>query len=103
MACVLVKDIVKEFEEKYPLYTVIGPIDEDDFLTVYPPRSFSQDFGVDVYLESKSVEFWMDGYRIFKIWSVHSVQLIVDTIIAELDRTEAEFRKENEIECRLPV
>lgn len=63
-------------------------LEPDEALTVYPPRSFNTEYGIDVYLDGNTAELWLDGYRIRKLNSIQDANKVADVIIEEIEKTE---------------
>lgn len=63
-------------------------LEPDEALTVYPPRAYSTDFGIDVYLEGNTAELWQDGYKIRKLNSIQDANKVAAVIIEEIEKTE---------------
>lgn len=77
-------------------FIVAPPSEPDEALTVYPPSSYYDDHGVDVFLEGNKAEMFIDGYKVFKLNSIQNVEAIVDGIFKVLNTVQSERAKEFE-------
>lgn len=77
-------------------FIVCPPGEPDEALTVYPPSSYYDDHGVDVFLEGNKAEMFIDGYKVFKLNSIQDVDAIVDGIFNVLNTVQSERAKEFE-------
>lgn len=52
-----------------PKLIVINRDDDDDdtALTVYPPKSYHNDYGLDVFISGAGIEMYMDGFRMHRM------------------------------------
>lgn len=75
-------------------FIVVPPFEKDMALTVYPPKSYLQDYGIDVFLKENTAELWQDGYKLRKLNSIQDASKVADAIIEEIEKTEKVFREE---------
>lgn len=75
-------------------FIVCPPSEPDEALTVYPPVSYYDDHGVDVFLSENTAEFWIDGFKVRKLNSIQDVDTVAEAITAELEKIQAERAKE---------
>lgn len=77
-------------------FIVCPPSEPDEALTVYPPTSYHDDHGVDVFLKGNTAEFWIDGYKSRKLDSIQDANAVAEAVIAELEAIQTERAKEFE-------
>jgi hypothetical protein len=75
-------------------FIVCPPSGPDEALTVYPPTSYYDDHGVDVFLAGNTAEFWIDGYKVLKLNSIQDVDAVAESIITILETIQTERAKE---------
>lgn len=75
-------------------FIVCLPSSDEECLTVYPPTSYKQDYGIDIYLSDNTAEIWQDGYKIRKLNSIQDATVVADAIIEEIKKTERIFKEE---------
>lgn len=75
-------------------FIVCPPAGPDEALTVYPPSSYYDDHGVDLFLSENTAELWIDGYKARKLHSIQDAHTVAAAIIIELDSIQAERAKE---------
>lgn len=80
--------------KKKDKFIVIPPEQADMALTVYPPTSYNQDYGIDVYLSDNTAELWLDGYCIRKLNSIQDATKVAEIIIEELEKSERLFNEQ---------
>lgn len=96
MARATYTEIASAIFAKGKKFIVVPPRDEDEGMTVYPPRTYLTDYGVDVLLIGNTAEMWLDGYRVRKLKSIQNAELVADAIIAELEKVQAAQKAELE-------
>jgi hypothetical protein len=75
-------------------FIVVPPVEEDMALTVYPPTSYLQDYGIDVFLMGNTAELWQDGYKLRKLNSIQDATVVAEAILEAIENTERIFREE---------
>lgn len=90
MARATYTEIAEAVEAKGQKFIVVLPRDDEEGMTVYPPKTYLTDYGVDVLLMDNTANLWMDGYRIGKVKSIQNAELVADAIIAELEKVQAD-------------
>lgn len=75
-------------------FIVCPPSNGEECLTVYPPTSYKQDYGIDVFLKDNTAELWQDGYKLSKLNSIQDASKVAAAIIAEIEKTEKVFLEE---------
>lgn len=68
----------------------------DEALTVYPPTSYYDDHGVDIFLKGNTAELFVDGYKVKKLDSIQDASVVASAIIAVHDEEQAARAKEHE-------
>jgi hypothetical protein len=77
-------------------FFVAPPSEPDEALTVYPPKSYYDDHGVDVFLVDNTAEMFIDGHKVLKLKSIQDADAVAASIITVLDQVQAERAKELE-------
>jgi hypothetical protein len=77
-------------------FIVCPPGEPDEAMTVYPPTSYHDDHGVDVFLKGNTAEMFIDGYKVLKLDSIQDVDVVAGEIIKVLETVQAERAKEFE-------
>lgn len=75
-------------------FIVCPPSGPDEALTVYPPRSYHDDHGVDVFLSENKAEFWIDGYKSRTLHSIQDAHTVAAAVIIELEAIQADRVRE---------
>lgn len=94
MARATYEEISAALKEEFPKFIVAMPEEADECMTVYPPRTFHSDFGVDVWLEGNTAEFWMDGIKIRKLKTIQDAVVVARAITKELQADEDAYLAE---------
>lgn len=82
--------------KKSEKFIVCPPSEPDEALTVYPPTSYHDDHGVDVFLKDNTAEMFMDTFKVRKLNSIQDAEDVAASIIAVLNEVQAERAKEFE-------
>jgi hypothetical protein len=77
-------------------FIVCPPSEPDEALTVYPPTSYYDDHGVDIFLKGNTAELFVDGYKVKKLDSIQDAAAVATSIIDVLDEEQAARAKEHE-------
>lgn len=77
-------------------FTVCPPGEPDEAMTVYPPKSYYDDYGVDVFIKDNTAEMFIDGYKMKRLNSIQDADAVAASIIEVLDQVQAERAKEFE-------
>lgn len=94
MARATYDEIAELIKKEYPKFIVCPPVEDDMALTVYPPESYYDDHGVDVFLSGNTAEFWIDGFKARKITGTSNASVLATSIISELEAIQTERAKE---------
>lgn len=77
-------------------FIVCPPSEPDEALTIYPPTSYYDDYGVDVFLKDNTAEMFIDGEKMGRLNSIQDADAVAASIIAVLDQVQADRAKEFE-------
>lgn len=77
-------------------FIVCPPSEQDEALTVYPPTSYYDDQGVDIFLTGNTAELFVDGYKVKRLDSIQDAAAVASSIISVLEEEQAARAKEHE-------
>lgn len=94
MARATYEDIAVVLKEEFPKFIVCMPEADDECLSVYPPRSFHRDLGIDVWLSGNTAELWMEDIKVNKLKSIQDAAAVARAITKELQDDEDAYLAE---------
>lgn len=88
-------EVAEIFKKDYPTFIVCPPETHEEAMSVYPPKDYHDDQGIDVFIDANTAEFWCDGQRVGRMLKIESPAAVAEFVVTEHNNYQKYLEHEN--------
>lgn len=88
-------EVAEVFKNDYPAFIVCPPETYEEAMSVYPPKDYHDDHGIDLFIDGNTAEFWCDGERLGLMSKIDTPTAVAEFLVKELNKIQAYYENEN--------